>query len=105
MRNLKKNWKGAAAATFLCAALLILAAGRAAQAQVVRRADAQRVVTLADLYEQTAAVLEKAQAVESRMTAMDERLARIEGQLDEMAKDMKRVQKALDRLENLQPPR
>ncbi len=99
MTSLKRNWKRIAAAALCCAALLAFVADNAAEAQVIRRADAPRVITLADLYEQTANVLEKAEAIESRMTALDERLARIEGQLDELARDMKRVQKALDRLE------
>lgn len=99
MKSLKRNWKRIAAAALFCAVLLAFVANDAAEAQVIRRADAPRVVTLADLYEQNSGVLEKAEAIESRMSALDGRLARIEGQLDELARDMKRVQKALDRLE------
>jgi hypothetical protein len=93
MKNRKLNWQSVAAGMILCAVLVVFIGSRAADAQVISRANVQRAASTADIYEKTV-------AVEERIVAMEERLVRIEKKIDEMNNDMTKVLRALKKINN-----
>ncbi len=94
MKKSNLNWQSVLLGVVLCAMLAIFIASKAADAQTTQQQARilQRAANMSDVYEKTL-------NLETKLVTLEERLIRIELKLDELGMDMKRVQKALDRLE------
>jgi len=91
------NWQSVLLGMALCLVLVVFVSSKVAAPQdpggaVQQSRVLQRAANVNDVWEKTT-------AMDARLIAMDERLVRMELKIDELGKDMKRVQKALDRLE------
>ena len=94
MKKFKLNWKGVAVGMILCAVLVVSIGSKAADPQVINRADGTRVANMTDIYEKTV-------TLETKTATMDERLVRIEKKIDDLSKDMEVVLRVLKRLDPL----
>lgn len=99
MKNFKLNWQSLVVGLVLCAVLGVFVGSKIAEPQIATRANAQRVATVNELYEQNVSLVAKIAATDEHLVRIekkiDERCDRIEKKIDDMNKDLARVLRAL----------
>jgi hypothetical protein len=108
LKKIKLNWQSVAVGMILCAVLVVFIGSKAAEPQVINRADGTRIANVVDVYEKTVTLEAKTAAMDERLVRMDERLIsmnerliRCEKKIDALTQDMEVVLRVLKRLDPL----